>query len=201
MSLFRALKLIMKWSEKEIKENFEEIRLEKALAAELEKTAQIIKKTGIFDTVDRIYGEPGAEYMDDQQGGQGGLDASGGGTMGGGAPPPMDSGGDLGGDLDGLGAPGAEDSGDINGQEGSMPTADRSGNPNAPMESLSSDGKKLIIERNELVGALLDRVMGKVQEDKKETSFKRADIYDSSLLVNEEFDKMISQLSKFVEEK
>jgi len=66
MSQTRALKQIMKWSEKEIKENLEEIRLEKGIAAELEKTTQIIKKTGIFDTVDRIYGEPGAEYMDDQ---------------------------------------------------------------------------------------------------------------------------------------
>ena len=72
MSQVRALKQIMKWSEKEIKENLEEIRLEKGIAAELEKTTQIIKKTGIFDTVDRIYGEPGAEYMDDQQG-QGGM--------------------------------------------------------------------------------------------------------------------------------
>ena len=38
MSLTRALKEIMKWSDKEIQENLEEIRLEKALAAELEKT-------------------------------------------------------------------------------------------------------------------------------------------------------------------
>ena len=104
MSQTRALKQIMKWSEKEIKENLEEIRLEKGIAAELEKTTQIIKKTGIFDTVDRIYGEPGAEYMDDQQG-QGGMGND--GVMGGGGaapPPPMGGEGDIGGDLNGLGA-------------------------------------------------------------------------------------------------
>ena len=47
MSQSRALKQIMKWSDKEIKENLEEIRLEKGIAAELEKTTQIIKRTGI----------------------------------------------------------------------------------------------------------------------------------------------------------
>ena len=100
MSQTRALKQIMKWSEKEIKENLEEIRLEKGIAAELEKTTQIIKKTGIFDTVDRIYGEPGAEYMDDMQGGQGGMDAGGGAGGGMGAPPPpMGDAPDMGGDM------------------------------------------------------------------------------------------------------
>ena len=65
MSQMRALREIMKWSDKDIKENLEEIRLEKGLAAELDKTAQIIKRTGMFDTVDRIYGEPGAEYQEE----------------------------------------------------------------------------------------------------------------------------------------
>lgn len=116
MSQAKALKTIMKWSDKEIKENLEEIRLEKGISAELEKTTQIIKRTGLFDTVDRIYGEPGAEYMDDQPQ-QGGPD----GGMGGGS---MGGGGDFGGGLDSLGAPGSDDMGDIGGEEGSMPTGD-----------------------------------------------------------------------------
>ena len=201
MSQTRALKQIMKWSEKEIKENLEEIRLEKGIAAELEKTTQIIKKTGIFDTVDRIYGEPGAEYMDDQQG-QGGMGADGGmggggmagGMPGGGAPPPMDAGGEL----DGLGSPGSDDTGDIAGTEGSMPTADMGNDPNAPMESVSKN-KPLITEN------FFKQYMDVLTEHKttpKETEYKRADIYDSeSLLINEEFDRMIDALSKFVDEK
>jgi hypothetical protein len=72
MSMTRALKEIMHWSDNEIKENFEDIRLEKALVEELQKTNQIIKKTGLFDTVDRIYGEPGATYMDENPGAGGG---------------------------------------------------------------------------------------------------------------------------------
>ena len=202
MSTTRALRQIMKWSDKDIKENFEEIRLEKGIAAELEKTTQIIKKTGIFDTVDRIYGEPGAEYMDDQQGGMG--DAQGGDMGGGGggmAPPPDmgggDMGGDLGGDLEGLGAPGANDQGDISGQEGTVPTQDM------PTESLSRAKKPLLTEGRKSLDSMFDEYLSKITESKKgltsDTETKRVDIYDSnSLLMNEEFDKMISSLGKFV---
>ena len=198
MSQTRALKQIMKWSEKEIKENLEEIRLEKGIAAELEKTTQIIKKTGIFDTVDRIYGEPGAEYMDDQQG-QGGM-GNDGGMGGGGAPPPAPMGGegDMGGDLNSLGAPGDDGSGgDIAGAEGSMPTADMGSDPNAPMESFNAK-KPLIVE------SMFDKYMNMLDEHSvkpQEASYKRADVYDSeSIMINEEFDKMIKALNKYVDE-
>lgn len=201
MSTTRALRQIMKWSDKDIKENFEEIRLEKGIAAELEKTTQIIKKTGIFDTVDRIYGEPGAEYIDDQQGGMG--DAQGGDIGGGGGmAPPQDMGGgdmegDLGGDLEGLGAPGADDQGDISGQEGTVPTQDM------PTESLSRAKKPLLTEGRKSLDSMFDEYLSKITESKKgltnDTETKRVDIYDSnSLLMNEEFDKMISSLGKFV---
>lgn len=198
MSQTRALKQIMKWSEKEIKENLEEIRLEKGIAAELEKTTQIIKKTGIFDTVDRIYGEPGAEYMDDQQG-QGGMGDDGG--MGGGGaapPPPMGGEGDMGGDLNGLGAPGDDGSGgDIAGAEGSMPTADMGTDPNAPMEAVNR--KKPLINEQKNVFDEYMKMLNEHSLKPQEAAYKRADVYDSeSLLINEEFDKMIKALNKFV---
>ena len=198
MSQTRALKQIMKWSDKEIKENLEEIRLEKGIAAELEKTAQIIKKTGIFDTVDRIYGEPGAEYMDDQQGGmpgQGGAGGGGGGMMGGGAPPPTT---DFGSEMDGLGAPGSEDTGDMSGQEGSMPTQDMGTEGAPPMESVNRN-KKVITEQSNLFEQYLASLTGNTHTP-KETKYERAKVYDSdSLLINEEFDKMIDALGKFVD--
>ena len=200
MSQTRALKEIMKWSEKDIKENFEEIRLEKGIAAELEKTTQIIKKTGIFDTVDRIYGEPGAKYQDEQQGGdQGGMDGGmGGGDMGGGAPPPMDGGGDMGGDLDGLGAPGDDmGGGDIAGQEGSVPTADMS----QPMESKYSN-KPLITEQKDNLDKLFGKYIETLSERKEMplgASYSRVEPHDKdSLLINEDFEKMINSLEKFV---
>ena len=198
MSQTRALKQIMKWSEKEIKENLEEIRIEKGIAAELEKTTQIIKKTGIFDTVDRIYGEPGAEYMDDQQG-QVGMGDDGG--MGGGVaapPPPMGGEGDIGGDLNGLGAPGDDGSGgDIAGAEGSMPTADMGTDPNAPMEAVNRN-KPLINEQKNVFDEYM-KMLNEHSLKPQEAAYKRADVYDSeSLLINEEFDKMIKALNKFV---
>ena len=201
MSQTRALKQIMKWSEKEIKENLEEIRLEKGIAAELEKTTQIIKKTGIFDTVDRIYGEPGAEYMDDMQGGQGGMDGGSGG-MGGGMgapPPPMGDAPDMGGDM---GAPMDDGSGMAPAQEGSMPTADMGSDPNAPMESRYSN-KPLINEQSNKLDEMFNKYLSTLNERNekhRETEYKRADVYDEdSLLINEEFDKMIDELGKFVD--
>ena len=202
MSQTRALKQIMKWSEKEIKENLEEIRLEKGIAAELEKTTQIIKKTGIFDTVDRIYGEPGAEYMDDMQGGQGGMD--GGGAMGGGGapPPPMGDSPDMASDMGDVGGPG-DDTIVMGGAEGSMPTSDMGNDPNAPMESRYKN-KPLIKEQSNKLDEMFNKYLSTLTEHdtrRTETEYKRADVYDSdALFVNEEFDKMIDALGKFVDE-
>ena len=205
MSQMRALKEIMKWSEKDIKNNLEEIRLEKAISAELEKTAQIIKKTGLFDTVDRIYGEPGAKYMDDAQGGMpqdgGGI----GGGMMGGAPPSGDLGGastDFGEELESLGSPNGDDQGDINGQEGSMPTADMSTDEGQPTNNESVSLKKpLLVENKNTFTDTYLKMLSEQNGGKSEVKAPKADIYDSeALLINEEFDKMIGALGKFVEE-
>ena len=205
MSQMRALKEIMKWSEKDIKNNLEEIRLEKAISAELEKTAQIIKKPGLFDTVDRIYGEPGAKYMDDAQGGMpqdgGGI----GGGMMGGAPPSGDLGGastDFGEELDSLGSPNGDDQGDINGQEGSMPTADMSTDEGQPTNNESVSLKKpLLVENKNTFTDTYLKMLSEQNGGKSEVKAPKADVYDSeALLINEEFDKMIGALGKFVEE-
>ena len=216
MSQTRALKLIMKWSDKDIKENLEEIRLERGIAAELEKTSQIIKKTGIFDTVDRIYGEPGAEYQEDQQQ-EGGPE-----DMGGGAPPAGGGGGDFGGGLDDLGTEGADDSGDIAGEEGSMPTADMGGEPDAggapeegggdemPSESrktrkpLINENKiRKIADKNKNLNFLLESYLKRFSNANKKTntaSIERAKVFDDSLMINEEFNKMLDSIDDFVKE-
>ena len=118
MSMHKALKEIMKMSDAEIKEMFLEIRFEKAMAAELAATANIIKKTGMFDNVDRIYGDyeamnGGGQAQQQGEGEEDGLGGGGGGGLGGGM------GGDLGGDMDmDLGEPGAEEGGDLGGEAG-----------------------------------------------------------------------------------
>lgn len=204
MSQMRALREIMKWSDKDIKENLEEIRLEKGLAAELDKTAQIIKRTGMFDTVDRIYGEPGAEYQEEQQ--QGGPEGMDGGMPGGGG------GGSFGGGLDDLGAPGMEGEGDISGEEGVEPTEEmglENGGPEQPevpeqpMESKIKDVNKLLTEQQNKVDALFSEYIKKVdkkEKNKNNESLDRVDIYDKSLLINDEFDSMIKSINQISKE-
>lgn len=103
-------KHIFKWSDEQIKQNLEEMRLEAALIAELKATNQIIKRTHIYDPVDNLYGEPGAEYSAPEEGGEDG----GGGPGGGGG------GGFMGGDFDF-----GDGGGDMEtGEEGEMPIGD-----------------------------------------------------------------------------
>jgi len=194
MSQTRALKQIMKWSDKEIKENLEEIRLEKGLAAELEKTSQIIKRTGVFDIVDRMYGEPGAQYMEDQQ--QGGPE----GEMPGGGGMPGVGGGDFGSGLDTLGAPGADEEGEIAGNEGAEPTADMNNEPsepsNEPTPANENLKKKPIINENTIFESYVNKIGNRDSLAKKNDSImEMADIYDKSLLINDEFNKMIESLN------
>lgn len=115
MSMHRGLKEIMKMSDSEIKDMLNEIRLEKAMAAELAATANIIKKTGIFDNVDRIYGDYEAlNNPQMQQASSNGEEDMEGGFGGGGG-----FAGDLGGDMDmDLGEPGASEEGDLGGDMG-----------------------------------------------------------------------------------
>ena len=85
-----AKKHILGFSDEEIKLDIQQQRVERAVAAELGKTAEVITKTGIFDGVDNLYGkktaapaagaEAGAEPGAEPAGGDMGMD------MGGGAP-------------------------------------------------------------------------------------------------------------------
>lgn len=140
MSIHKALKEIMKMSDAEIKEMFLEIRFEKAMAAELAATANIIKKTGMFDNVDRIYGDyeamnGGGQPQQQGEGEEDGLGGGGGGGLGGGI------GSDLGDDMDmDLGEPGAEEGSDLGGETGET---DMGGAPAADGgEPLMESGKR-----------------------------------------------------------
>ena len=186
LSMHRTLREVMKMSDKEIADNINEIRLEKALSSELEKTTQIIKRTGIFDPTDNIYGEAGAEYSEDA----GGAEGEDGGLGGPGGAPPM-GGGDFGSDIDMMDEPGG-DLGDLGGESetvdmGEAPSAD-SGAPT--MESKSLKNKKLITEH-------IIR-----QKNKKEHIIeqKKPDIYSKNFFINEEMNKLISELNVFTEQ-
>lgn len=214
-SMTWAWRHIFKWSDKEIQQNLEEIRLETALAAELQKTMQIIKKTHLFDPVDNIYGEPGAEYsdnsgqMNDEDGGMGGGSGMGGGM-------PMGGDMDFGDDMDGaeMGAEGdmgmdaavGEDAA-INGQEPPMGDADGGGPPNlGEMVTKSLKKKTLneIIKRKEHLQSqrkknqesVFERYMRTITKGSKDKKSQPRQIYDKAFFMNEELNDMVSKLMK-----
>lgn len=172
MSWHQVQRDIMGKSDAEIADTLDEIRLENAVAVEIQRTSEIIKRTHIFDRVDRIYGELGAEYSATPPGQEGGL----GGPGGGGGIPPM--GGGFGDDLGDLGEPGADDMGSIGGDEGSAPLGDESA-PAAPLaEALMPFFSKYI---NKLKGA-------------SEIKNERVAILDKSFIINEELNNAIKGL-------
>lgn len=175
MSWHQVQKEIMGKTDEEISTILNEIRIEAALANELQMTTQIIEKTGLFDKADRLYGKPGAKYQPMQQGEDGGLGGGGGAPMGG-----MDMGGDFGGDLDGLGEPGTEDMGDIGGEEGS--------------EDLDS------MPLNENNSNNLWKLYNKMLNKEKINYNKRPDILNENLMINESLNKTLEDLSKKINE-
>ena len=78
-----AKKHIFGFSDDEIKNELLQIRMERAVSAELDNTATIVTRTGIFDTVDRLYKPITGTTL--SAGGSPGADA-------GGSPPPPDAG-------------------------------------------------------------------------------------------------------------
>jgi len=93
-----AKKNILGMSDNDVILDLQQQRLERALGAELGITQNIIKRTGVFDEVDKKYGIPEEERqaMEDSMAPAEGGDAGGdlGGDIGGGSPPPPDIGGD-----------------------------------------------------------------------------------------------------------
>lgn len=178
MSWHQVQKEIMGKTDEEISTILNEIRIEAALANELQMTTQIIEKTGLFDKADRLYGKPGAKYQPQQQGGDGGLGGGGGGGMPMGG---MDMGGDFGGDLDGLGEPGTEDMGDIGGEEGS-----------ADLDSMPL---------NEVYGSNLFKLYNKMLNKEKINYTKRPAILNENLLINESINSTLDELSKKINKK
>ena len=138
----------------------------------------------------------------------GGMPGGGGGMPGGG--------GGFGGGLDELGAPGGEEEGDISGNEGAEPTGDMGGGAppegGTPPPPPANEGKKskkvlteskakqILAEKNKILDNMFETYLNKIdnrieRSKKQESIIERTDIYDKSLLINEEFSKMIDSLN------
>jgi hypothetical protein len=88
-----AKKHVLGFSDEEIRLDIQQQRVERAVAAELGKTAEIIPKTGLFDTIDQLYGKKDGEPSSGAGGESpdAGDSAMGGDLGGASSPPPPES--------------------------------------------------------------------------------------------------------------
>ena len=206
MSMSRARKEILGMSEDEIKHDLLEQRFEKAAASELEKTSEIIKRTGAFDTVDNLYGDPDAEYSDENAEGGGGGGAAGGGDDFGGGGDLGDFGAEEIGDEDFGDEEGGEDFGDedFGGEDfGAEEITDEEGDfdipePEATEESKKSNNENLITEIIDIKKSKkpsvkhMNALLGTIKNDKPKESIKMWD--NKRVKINENIDSMIKGL-------
>jgi hypothetical protein len=212
MSMTRAKRQILGWSDDEIKQDLLEQRMEKAAAAELENTANVIKNTGFFDKVDKIYGdievarEGGA--AGDQDGEGGGASGGGGGFGGGGAiGGDLDFGDEEGADLEGeAGADvGAEDFGgedfgdaeDLEGLEAEEPAEATEESFYKTNKLLNEQKEKLLADHKRKVLKHTTSYLDRLQESIGSKSSDIVDkdiISDKTLRVNEEIEGMMKEI-------
>jgi hypothetical protein len=185
-----ALKNIVKMSDGEISDMLNEIRLEKAMVAELQATPNIIKKTGIFDKTDRIYGDYAAMMAmeNGQMPQQQGEDDSA-GTSGGAGGEGFD-GGSL--NMDSLGGGGEDVSGtDVSSDMSSAPSLDTGGQ--APTGQQISENIRRM--KKSAIDEYLERMGGIRQE--KETAY---DFELKSKTINEEVKSIFDNLSSVLDD-
>jgi len=226
MSMTRGKREILGFSDDEIRQDLLEQRMEKAAAAEMEKTSQIIKRTGFFDKVDKLYGEPGAEYTEEggegDSGGEGG--SGGGGGFGGGGGiggDDLDFGGDELGDEElgdaGGEAGGAEDeSGDLASQLDSLGGEEAGAEPESTEPTKAEEvflrkADRLLNERKEFLGRALAIKKGLYKTnymDKLIDSIKPTDsakiigtkTWGKNLNINEDIKKMVDDVDNILKD-
>jgi hypothetical protein len=216
VSWSRALKQVLGWTDDEIAENLNEIRLEHAIANELKKTDQIINRTGVFDSVDKIYGEPGSEYTSgnsEDNGKDGGSFSSIGGLGGGGSMSMEDFG-------TGKGNEGELSADEVLNQENNNEEAnneENNGEENnteetnnevpinpATTENKRKNKKPLLTENRNKTKELLfsDIYIKKLKErELKENGKFNPDILSKAFLVNEDLNNMINEIDNYTKNK
>jgi hypothetical protein len=208
MSMTKAKREILGWSDDEIKQDLLEQRMEKAAAAELENTANVIKNTGMFDKVDRIYGDIEIAKQGGAPEGEEGADAEGGGPAGGGG---GFGGGGFGEEDLGLDDGGGEDLGgeDLGGEDIDFGDATDDAGAETTEESIKRvDGLlteqkallkgKSIIRTNKHRKTYLDRLTESIKKDDKPNVI-REKIFDKNLKINEDVNNMIGDIDNMID--
>jgi hypothetical protein len=216
MSMTRAHREILGWSDDEIKQDLLEQRIEKAAAAELENTGQVIKHTGMFDKVDSIYGDmdaamsgaEGGEESGEEGGGPTG--GGGGGSFGGGA---LEFGGEEGGEApEATGEEGGETP-EVGGEEGgevATPETTPTETPE-PIAEFKKRKNNLIVEYNnngkikpsnkKTSNKLFNNLVNSItKEDDEIVLNERVKVYDKSLKINEDINSVIKDINRMLGE-
>lgn len=215
MSMTRAHREILGWSDDEIKQDLLEQRIEKAAAAELENTGNVIKYTGMFDKVDTIYGDinaarSGSAGAEGGEGSEGGPSGGGGGGFGGGS---LDF-GDEGGAPEGgeeVPAEGGEETPPEGGEEATPEAAPEAGGEATEISESVIRKNKLISEqiKNKTLKPKNTKVNSNLFEnliksvDKKDDEVilnERVKIYDKSLKINEDISSVIKDIDRMLDE-
>ena len=196
MSLHMVCKKIMKMTDEEIKDMLNEIRLEKAMAAELQQTPMIIKNTGMFNQVDRIYGDYEALHggvqmgqSENQNGGIGGSNGMGGADIGGGSL-----------NMDSLGSAGSEDMGDISGEEVESDMSNASNLDNGgPMEGAVNKRKPLLTETKTFMEQYFDLLDKSAKNEGTYKDTYQFDFENANNLLNEEVGTILEKIDSAIE--
>jgi hypothetical protein len=136
VSVSWAKKHILGFSDEDIKLDLQQQRIEKAVGAELTNTATIITHTGIFDNIDKLYGNS-------TSGATGGAAAPS-------SPPPPGGGGGFGGGMEDLGGPEPGGEPEIGGAPEAAPGPEPGGDAGVTPESFKRDNLKILVEQSTL---------------------------------------------------
>jgi hypothetical protein len=219
MSMTRAKREILGWSDNEIKQDILEQRMEKAAAAELANSANVIKHTGLFDVVDRLYGDmelalkgggSAPEGEDGGAAGGGGGAALGGGFGGGGtSEEDLDFGGEEGEGGEDLGGEVGGTEGDTTETPDAGAEAPAAGEPEAVAEGIKKV-EKLLTEKKEELSKKLNERTQKYQNvfinklvssvnDKKQV-VENVKIQNKNVKVNNTINSMINDIDNILNE-
>ena len=190
MSMTRGKKEILGMSDEDIRTDLEQQRLEKAASAEMEQTANIIKKTGLFDRVDKLYGDFDTLVSGGDAGGEEGAEMGGGddgGGFGG------DAGGGFGADLES--AASTEAGGEAAAAETATAVESTNKKENLLMEE---DRRKYVEKTKKYQGMFMKRLTESLE--KKEHNYNLDSVEKGTKKVNKNIEDMTKEIDKIIKE-
>jgi hypothetical protein len=202
MSMTRGKREILGWSDDEIKQDLLEQRMEKAASAELANSSNVIKHTGMFDVVDRIYGD----YKLALKGG--GAPAGEGEEGGGGGGEDLDFGEEIEGGEEAVAGAEAgaseEGTGEEAGAETETAEAETVAETIRKTEKLLKEqkqllGKKLDARTKKYQGRFVDVLVQSIKPDNT-ISEDKIKIYNKNVKINESINNMIDDIDKMLED-